>query len=409
MVKKILISFSSAIGTIRSRFFHTVLSVLGIVIGVASLVGILSLIDGMEQYANEQITKTTSLKAIAIYNKPNKMVNGVTVRKDTYPLLGYRQVNQLNAALTLPHTTYMLTQQGREITMQGDTPRIGALLSGSLPPLAPNSKIIHGQRFTDADVNDQKLVAVVNETFVRKAAGNNAKPADLLGKKVVLGQQELTIVGIAEADTTRPAQLYFPISLLTETDLRSIRLDYGLEAENVEDVPALKAQTLAWIAKNVPNGKEDFEVVTNEFRVEQAAQGFLVFRIVMGFIVGISVLVGGIGVMNVLLISVSERTSEIGVRKAVGAKKRDILLQFLSESVTISTFGSLLGLLTGVAGTMVIVPIVKAIAKVPFQAAYTWNTFLIISVVAIVVGIVFGTYPAMRAARLDPVEAIRRE
>lgn len=409
MGKKLLISFSSAIGTIRSRFFHTVLSVLGIVIGVASLVGILSLIDGMEQYANEQISKTTSLKAIAIYNKPDKMVNGIRVRKDSFPLLSYQHINQLHATLTLPAKAYMLSQQGREISMQGDTTRIGTMLSGSLPQLAPNSKLIQGKNFTEADLNDQNLVAVVNESFVRKAAGDEVKPADLLGKKVALGQQELTIVGITEADTVQPAQLFFPISLLTENDLRSIRLDYGLEAEKVEDVPALKAQTLAWIAKNVSNGKEDFDVVTNEFRVEQAAQGFLVFRIVMGFIVGISVLVGGIGVMNVLLISVSERTSEIGVRKAVGAKKRDILLQFLSESVTISTFGSLLGLLTGVAGTLVIVPIVKALTKVPFQAAYTWNTFLIISVVAIVVGIVFGTYPAMRAARLDPVEAIRRE
>lgn len=408
MWKKIIISFSSAISTIRSRFFHTVLSVLGIVIGVASLVGILSLIDGMEQYANEQISKTTSLKSIAIYNKPDKEVNGIRVRKDTYPLLSYQQVSQLQASLTLPSQIFMLTRQGRELTMAGDTQRIGTFVSGSLPPLEPNTKFIHGKSFTAADLNKQNLVAVVNENFARKAA-NGTKLTDLLGKKVVVGNQRLTIVGITQADTTRPAQLYFPISLFPETELRSTRLDYGLEAKNVEDVSALKEQILTWLAKNVPNGKEDFEVVTNEFRVKQAAQGFLVFRVIMGFIVGISVLVGGIGVMNVLLISVSERTSEIGVRKAVGAKRRDILLEFLSESVTISTFGSLLGLLTGVAGTMIIVPIVKAIAKVPFQAAYTWNTFLIISVVAIVVGIVFGTYPAMRAARLDPVEAIRRE
>src|SRR5690606_33050135 len=111
MWKKILISFSSAISTIRSRFFHTVLSVLGIVIGVASLVGILSLIDGMEQYANEQITKTTSLKAIAIYNKPDKEVNGIRVRKDTFPLLSYQQINQMQTVLTLPSQVYMLTRQ----------------------------------------------------------------------------------------------------------------------------------------------------------------------------------------------------------------------------------------------------------------------------------------------------------
>ncbi|MPR35864.1 ABC transporter permease [Salmonirosea aquatica] len=408
MWKKTLISFSSAISTIRSRFFHTVLSVLGIVIGVASLVGILSLIDGMEQYANEQINKTTSLKSIAIYNKPDKVVNGIRVRKDTFPLLDYQQINLLHQDLTLPSEKYMVTRQGREVTMQGDTQRIGAMLSGTLPTLEPNAKISHGTTFTDADLTEKRSVAVVNETFAKKAAGPG-KLSDVLGKKVLAGAQVLTIIGITEADSLRPARIYFPVSRISEAELRTTPLDYGLEAKNVEDVPALKAQIVAWLEKNVPHGKENFTVMTNEFRVQQAAQGFLVFRVIMGFIVGISVLVGGIGVMNVLLISVSERTAEIGVRKAVGAKRRDILLEFLSESVTISTFGSLLGLLTGVAGTLVIVPIVKALTKVPFQAAYTWNTFLIISIVAIVVGIVFGTYPALRAARLDPVEAIRRE
>ena len=113
--------------------------------------------------------------------------------------------------------------------------------------------------------------------------------------------------------------------------------------------------------------------------------------------------------MNVLLISVTERTSEIGIRKALGANKKDIMRLFLSESITVSLFGSLLGLTFGVLGTMVFIPIIKAITKVPFQAAYTWNTLLVIMIIAILVGVVFGTYPAMKAARLDPVDAIRRE
>jgi putative ABC transport system permease protein len=150
-------------------------------------------------------------------------------------------------------------------------------------------------------------------------------------------------------------------------------------------------------------------ISTNEKRVEQAAKGFRLFRLIMGMIVGISVLVGGIGVMNVLLISVTERTSEIGIRKAVGANKRDIILQFLSESITVSMFGSVIGLILGVLGTMAFVPIIKSITGVPFQVAYTWNTFIVVGILAVVVGIVFGTYPAMRAARLDPVDAIRHE
>jgi putative ABC transport system permease protein len=135
----------------------------------------------------------------------------------------------------------------------------------------------------------------------------------------------------------------------------------------------------------------------------------MLFRVIMGLIVGISVIVGGIGVMNVMLITVTQRTTEIGVRKALGANRKDIVLQFLAEAVSISTLGSLCGLVLGILGTMGIIPIVKAITKVPFQASFTWNTIGVVAVLAIVVGIIFGTYPAIRASKLDPVEAIRKE
>ena len=113
--------------------------------------------------------------------------------------------------------------------------------------------------------------------------------------------------------------------------------------------------------------------------------------------------------MNVLLISVTERTREIGIRKAVGANRRHVVLQFLAESIAISGFGSLVGFVVGILGTMAFVPIIKSLTKVPFQAAYTWNTFVLISVIALLIGIVFGTYPALRASRLDSVEAMRHE
>jgi putative ABC transport system permease protein len=135
-----------------------------------------------------------------------------------------------------------------------------------------------------------------------------------------------------------------------------------------------------------------------------------VFKLFMGALTGISLLVGGIGIMNVLLASVTERTREIGVRKALGARRRDILVQFLAESVAISGAGSLLGVALGLSGAFAIVAGIRAQAQAIYlDATFSWSTVLSAAFSAIVVGLTFGTYPARRAARLSPIDAIRHE
>lgn len=204
--------------------------------------------------------------------------------------------------------------------------------------------------------------------------------------------------------------MFVPIVHWTDQELQKIPPSCLVDVRLVEDVQDVKKQIEDWLAKRYPGQSDGFTVGTNEFRVNQITQGFMLFRIIMGMIVGISVLVGGIGIMNVLLISVSERTAEIGIRKALGAKRRDIMRLFLSESVAISLLGSFLGLLLGMLGAVVAVEIVKLMLEgIPFEAAYTFQTLFIIVIVALLVGIVFGTYPAIKASRLDPVEAMRRE
>jgi putative ABC transport system permease protein len=135
----------------------------------------------------------------------------------------------------------------------------------------------------------------------------------------------------------------------------------------------------------------------------------LLFKVIMGLITGISVLVGGVGVMNVLLITVTERTREIGVRKAVGARRRDVVAQFLAEAVAVSGVGSLIGLGLGLAVVFAAAPVLRAATDVPFYAAVTPQTLAVVAAVAVAVGVVFGTYPALRAARLRPADAIRHE
>lgn len=407
-MKKVLVSFATALQNIRTRFFHTVLSILGIVIGVAALVAILSLIDGMEQYAQEQITKTTTLKAILVQSNPYKSANDVQVRKENYDYFTHATFGTMQASLTKPATAYLYWRQNGEIINLTDNRRTGTIVTGLGLPLHPDLKLIHGRAFTKRELRDRQPVAFINQRLARQLVGKQPEQR-AIGHRVVYQGKALTVVGISADGDAKAGQLLMPLTLVPDSALRASPPMGIIEAEHVVDVPILKTQLETWLKANMPNQLADFSLITNEQRVSQAAKGFLLFRLVMGLIVGISVLVGGIGVMNVLLISVTERTVEIGVRKALGAKKRDILWQFLSESITISTFGSLLGLALGLLSTLAFIPIVKALTDIPFQVAYTWNTFLIIIVIAMLIGVIFGTYPAMRAARLDPVEAIRRE
>ncbi|MVM31710.1 FtsX-like permease family protein [Spirosoma sp. HMF4905] len=408
MGKKILVSFATALQNIRTRFFHTILSILGIVIGVAALVAMLSLIDGMEQYAQEQITKTTSLKAILIQPNLYKSVNEVGVKKQNYEYLNYDSFTKLRSSLTKPAAGYLYSRQSDEITTKTDNRPIGTIVTGMSLPLHPDIELLYGTAFSETDLKNKRPVAVINQRLAKQLTGKKPEKT-AINQQIVYKGTLLTVVGISADKDAKVGQLMMLVTLFPDSVLKATPPMGIIEAKNVEEVPELKKQIENWLTANMKTKLADFSIITNEQRVGQVAKGFLLFRLIMGMIVGISVLVGGIGVMNVLLISVTERTVEIGVRKALGAKRQDILWQFLSESITISTFGSLLGLALGLLSTLAFVPIVKALIDVPFQMAYTWNTFIIIMVIAMLIGVIFGTYPAMRAARLDPVEAIRRE
>jgi putative ABC transport system permease protein len=285
--------------------------------------------------------------------------------------------------------------------------RIGAYAWTSASPIRSDTAKFTGAIYQLDDVDQKRKVVVVNQAFINAALKDSVTVS--VGQTIVFLGRELKIIGIVPEPKVKAPQIYFPITLLTSGELQTSPPLIYFDAKRTEDIPVLKEEVTSWLDKQYGNVKENFAIQTNDFRIEQATRAFLLFRVIMGLIVGISVIVGGIGVMNVLLISVTERTAEIGIRKATGANRRDIILLFLSESITISAFGSFLGLVFGVLGTMIIIPIVKAITKVPFQAAYTWNTLLIITVVSLLVGIIFGTYPAIRASRLNPVDAIRHE
>jgi len=404
MLRKILSSFALAFSNIRSNLFHTILSVLGIVIGVAALVSILSLIDGMEEFARDQIKQTTSLNAIMVQSEPYKQVNSVRLRKDTVAFIDYKQFQQLTQSLSKPVKSFIRSTSSDEVMVSNQ--KVGALLLATGSSLEPGVALA-GEEFSEEQMQDTKLFAIVNKAFVK--AANLASNEQIIGNEILYQDKSFTIVGVLSEEKSETPKIYYPIHHLTKKQLEDAPPDLVLEAEKTEEIIVLKEEISNWLKQHYANASTDFRILTNDFRIEQAARAFLLFRVIMGLIVGISVVVGGIGVMNVLLISVTERTAEIGIRKAVGANRRDIILLFLSESITVSAFGSFLGLIFGIGATMIIIPIVKAITKMPFQATYTLNTFVIISIISLLIGIIFGTYPALRASKLDPVEAIRHE
>jgi putative ABC transport system permease protein len=183
-----------------------------------------------------------------------------------------------------------------------------------------------------------------------------------------------------------------------------------LKANRVEEVDSVQARVERWLARRYgADWKDKMRVGTRAERLQQIQQGMLVFKILMGAITGISLLVGGIGIMNVLLASVAERTREIGIRKAAGARRRDILWQFLAESIAITGAGSVIGAAVGLAGAFGVTAIMRARTDALVYAAFTWGTMLVAAGAAVAVGLAFGMYPALRAARLSPIDAMRHE
>jgi len=405
MLKRFLQSFGLAFQNIRSNFFHTFLSVLGVIIGVGALVSILSLIDGMEKYAREQINSTTDLNAISVSTNSFKTVNGIRLRKDSITYFKKEDVLAVRSRLSKPAKSYLYYRAAGEIQLEGDT--IQSAVHGIGVVGLRVDSVIAGVMLEDHVWLEAKPSVVITHALAELLSPGRPA-ASLLHRKLKFGNYLLVIEAVVSIKNVKDPELFYPFGLLSAQELESNPPQLVIEAENVVDVQLLKEDLEKYLS-NAFSTQQDFSVSTNQFRVEQAARGIALFRIIMGLIVGISVVVGGVGVMNVLLISVTERTAEIGIRKAMGATRKDIAMLFLSESIAVSTFGSLLGTIFGILFTMAAVPIVKIVIKIPFQAEYTPNTLLLISVLAVIVGVVFGTYPALRASRLNPVEAIRHE
>lgn len=410
-------AFRVAAGTLRANPLRTFLSTLGVIIGVAALVAVLSVGDGVEAFARAQIERTTDLQSIGIRPRFQDEVDGIIVpRTDALQLtMGTR--DSLARELS-PVADVTISGAGATRVTGGAIKGESAALVYGIMGEATSLRIpdlVGGRRFTAEEANRGEALTVISEGFARLLSGGTAAAA--IGQVVSFNGASFTVIGVAkDAEGDKRRNALVPYQTLAAATGRSSApgqralsiVDVRVrDATKVAEVKAQVEQLMTrWVGK--PGERYAIEAYTPD-RLEQLRQGILLFKMTMGTFAGIALVVGGIGIMNVLLSAVIERTREIGIRKACGARNRDVLMQFLTESVVITGVGAVAGTVLGLLGAFGATALMRQMTEAEVYAAVTLTSLLAAAAVSVVTGIAFGTYPALRAARLSPVDAMRNE
>ena len=397
-----------ALSSLRVNRLRSVLTLLGIVIGVMMVITVISFISGLNNFVAEEVFNLGA-DVFVINRTPAVAINeedwiAARKRKNLYleDAEAVRDLCTECTAVGAQLTAGARVKSGREFVdgtqIKGLTPEIPAILGENLAS---------GRAINDYDVRHSRFVSVIGTDIV-----DNLFPfVDPIGKKLRVNGREFEIVGIGEklgsiVGQSRDNWVQIPITVHQRMwgARRSVRI-YG-KANGEQNVEAAQdqARMVLRTRRHVAyNADDDFSIVTNDTFLELWANISQVFFAVTVAIASISLVVGGIVVMNIMLVSVTERTREIGIRKATGARRVDIMLQFLVESATLSLVGGVIGVLLAV----VIATAVSAATELP--SSIEWWAVLLGLTVSTTVGLFFGIWPARKAANLDPIAALRYE
>ena len=402
-------SLAVGLDALRANPMRAFLSTLGVVMGVGALVSVLAMGDGVERFAREQIEQTTDLLGVTVTPSLNTNVDGQLVRRNDVIRFTRADAASLGAAVEGWDKLALISSGAALVSLDSATAPRGFGVMGVLATHFGDAgmRFVAGAPFADADT----AVVVLNTRAAGVVAGDSLTPGAALGRTLDLAGAPHRIIGVVEGGRQgAPLGAFVPVDDAARAIPGTRAPAITLVARRIEDVDPLRAGVERWVASRYGASWADrASVRTNRARVEQVATGMLVFKLLMGAIAGVSLLVGGIGIMNVLLASVAERTREIGIRKAAGARDRDILIQFLAESVTITGAGAALGVALGLGIAFLTAAVMRARTNAPVHAAVTPGTIMFAAGLSVMIGLVFGLYPALRAARLSPIDAIRHE
>ena len=394
---KILQAFKMAIRSITAKKVRAVLTMLGIIIGVASVVIMVSVVQGSNKKMLEYFERMGNNKvSVYLYGRDQKVVKPML-----YDYCARR--GDLIAGITPEMDLNMHIIYGARNTEKMETggPRIS--LGNENYSICNNFQIGKGR---DLSYLDSKLC--------RNVVVLGAKPASYLfdqvepvGKKVRINGQPFLVIGVYKAKDPDSEYSMDNMAVVPETATRILRstdqiTNFVVKAKNRAAVKQVVTLLGGYLESQM--GKDNCSVQSDDQFVDDAKQQNVTMSLVLGGIAGISLLVGGIGIMNIMLVTVSERTREIGIRKAIGAPRSSILLQFLVESAMVCGLGGVLGILMGLLGTLIAGKLILRLVLFPDPVLAT-GAFLF----SVVLGIAFGMYPAVIASGLTPVAALRTD